>query len=67
MTPAAAMPDWMQTLTILNPVRYGILTIRMIYFENAALSDILPYLWPLLLISLVTIPGAAWLFRNKVT
>ena len=67
MTPAAAMPDWMQTLTILNPVRYGILTIRMIYFENAALSDILPYLWRLLLISLVTIPGAAWLFRNKVT
>ena len=66
MTPVAAMPGWMQTLTILNPVRYGILTIRMIYFENAGLSDILPYLWPLAVISAVTIPGAAWLFRNKV-
>lgn len=66
MTPVAAMPEWMQTLTILNPVRYGILTIRMIYFENAGLSDILPYLWPLAVISAVTIPGAAWLFRNKV-
>ncbi|MEI3011844.1 MAG: hypothetical protein V8T46_06360 [Sutterella seckii] len=42
MTPVAAMPEWMQTITILNPVRYGILTIRMIYFENAGLSDILP-------------------------
>ena len=66
MTPVAAMPEWMQTITILNPVRYGILTIRMIYFENAGLSDILPYLWPLAVISAVTIPGAAWLFRNKV-
>ncbi|MDO5532469.1 ABC transporter permease [Sutterella sp.] len=67
MTPAAAMPEWMQTVTIMNPVRYGILTIRMIYFENAGLADILPYLWPLAVIALVTIPGAAWLFRHKVT
>ncbi|WP_295480750.1 ABC transporter permease [Sutterella sp.] len=66
MTPVAAMPGWMQTLTVMNPVRYGILTVRMIYFENAGLADVLPYLWPLAVIALVTIPGAAWLFRNKV-
>lgn len=66
MTPVAAMPEWMQTLTVMNPVRYGILTVRMIYFENAGLADVLPYLWPLAVIALVTIPGAAWLFRNKV-
>ncbi len=66
MTPVAAMPGWMQSATVMNPVRYGILCVRMIYFENAALSDILPYLWPLALIALVTIPAAAWLFRNKV-
>lgn len=66
MTPVAAMPEWMQTLTVMNPVRYGILTMRMIYFENAGLADVLPYLWPLAVIALVTIPGAAWLFRNKV-
>ena len=66
MTPVAAMPGWMQTLTVMNPVRYGILTVRMIYFENAGLADVLPYLWPLAVIALVTIPGAAWLFRTKV-
>lgn len=66
MTPVAAMPGWMQTLTVMNPVRYGILTVRMIYFENAGLADVLPYLWPLAVIALVTIPGAAWLLRNKV-
>ena len=44
MTPTAAMPEWMQTITILNPVRYGILVVRMIYFENAGISEIAPYL-----------------------
>ena len=38
MTPTAAMPEWMQTITILNPVRYGILVVRMIYFETAGIS-----------------------------
>ena len=66
MTPVMAMPEWLQTLTVMNPVRCGILTIRMIYFENAGLAEILPHLWPIALISCVTIPGAAWLFRNKV-
>lgn len=66
MTPVAAMPEWMQTLTVMNPVRCGILTVRMIYFEDAGLAEVLPYLWPLAVIALVTIPGAAWLFRNKV-
>lgn len=66
MTPVAAMPEWMQTLTVLNPVRYGILAVRMIYFENAGLADILPYLWPMTLLAALSIPGAAWLFRRKV-
>lgn len=66
MTPVAAMPPWLQTATILNPVRYGIEAVRMIYFENASAADIAPFLWPMLLISAVTLPMSAWLFRHKV-
>mgnify|MGYP000850547904 CR=1 FL=1 len=67
MTPVAAMPLWLQTATILNPVRYGITVVRMIYFENAGPADILPFLWPMALISAVTLPTAVWLFRHKVS
>lgn len=66
MTPVRAMPDWMQAATVLNPVRYGILVVRMIYFEGAGWAEILPYLWPMALITAATMPGAAWLFRHKV-
>lgn len=66
MTPVAAMPEWLQRATVLNPVRYGIEAVRMIYFENAGLADILPFLWPMLLISALTLPAAVWLFRHKV-
>lgn len=66
MTPVRAMPDWMQAATVLNPVRYGILAVRMIYFEGAGWAEILPYLWPMALITAATMPGAAWLFRHKV-
>ena len=66
MTPTAAMPEWMQTITILNPVRYGILVVRMIYFENAGISEIAPYLWPMTLIAAASVPGAVWLFGRKV-
>ena len=67
MTPVEAMPEWLQTATILNPVRYGIETVRMIYFENANFEAILPFLWPMLLISAITLPTAVWLFRHKVS
>ena len=67
MTPVAAMPLWLQTATILNPVRYGITVVRMIYFENAGPADILPFLWPMALISAVTLPTTVWLFRHKVS
>ena len=67
MTPVEAMPPWLQTATILNPVRYGIETVRMIYFENANFEAILPFLWPMLLISALTLPTAVWLFRHKVS
>ena len=66
MTPTAAMPEWMQTITILNPVRYGILVVRMIYFENAGISEVAPYLWPMALIAAASVPGAVWLFGRKV-
>lgn len=66
MTSVRAMPEWMQTLTILNPMRYSIQALRAIYFEGAGLLDVLPLAWPVALTGVVSLALAARLFRHKI-
>lgn len=66
MTPVRAMPEWMQTATIMNPLRYSIDAVRRIYFEGATFTDVLPLLWPVALIWLIVTPVALKLFRAKI-
>ena len=54
-------------LTFINPLRYAIDFSRRIYLEGAGLADISSDLWPLVVISVVTLPVAAWMFRNRLT
>lgn len=66
MTPVRAMPEWMQTLTVMNPLRYSTDAVRRIYFEGASLADVLPLLWPTALLWLIVTPLALKLFRAKI-
>ncbi len=65
-TPVSAMPRVLQVATLVNPLRYGIDMVRRVYLEGAGLSTVLPDVLPLLLIAAVTLPTAAWLFRNRL-
>ena len=65
-TPVASMPRALQLATRVNPVRYGIDIARRVYLEGAGLAAVLPDIVPLLLIAAVTLPTAAWLFRNRL-
>ena len=67
MTPIGAMPEWMQTVTLFNPARYGMTAVRMVYFEGTGWRGVWPQMWPLIVTSFITIPAAMWLFRNKTT
>ena len=67
MTSVRAMPHWMQTATILNPLRYSIQAIRAVYFEGAGLMDILPLVWPVALVGLGSMSLATYLFRHKIS
>lgn len=67
MTPIGAMPEWMQTVTLFNPTRYGMAAVRMVYFEGADWRGVWPLMQPLIVTSLITMPAAMWLFRNKTT
>lgn len=43
-TPITSMPQWAQTITIFNPLRYFVEVIRLIYLKGSGFMDILPQL-----------------------
>ncbi|WP_080904199.1 ABC transporter permease [Parabacteroides sp. Marseille-P3160] len=43
-TPITSMPDWAQAITAINPLRYFVEVMRMIYLKGSSLSDLLPHL-----------------------
>ena len=64
-TPIANMPEWLQTATLMNPLRYIVNALRQLFLEGADLAFIWPQLWPLMIIAVVTLPLSAWLFRRR--
>jgi len=65
-TPVASMPRVLQIATLVNPMRFGIDMVRRVYLEGAGLAAVAADLVPLLLIAAMTLPTAAWLFRNRL-
>lgn len=64
-TPIANMPEWLQTATLTNPLRYIVIALRQLFLEGADVAFIWPQIWPLLIIAVVTLPLSAWLFRRR--
>ena len=65
-TSIRAMPEWLQTLTLINPLRHAIVALRAIYFENAGFADLVPSLIPIVLAGVLSLAWASWLFRHKI-
>ena len=64
-TPVANMPDWLQTVTLANPIRHFVVISKGVFLKDLPLDVIAAHLWPLALIAAVTLSSATWLFRNK--
>ena len=67
MTPVANMPKVLQLATYANPLRFGIDLVRRVYLEGAGLHEIGFNFVPMLVVAAITLPLAAWLFRNRLT
>jgi ABC-2 type transport system permease protein len=66
-TPIANMPDVFQWITLIDPLRYALDITRRVYLEGTGLTQLVGDLWPLVAIGAVTLPVAAWMFRNRLT
>ncbi len=65
-TPIANMPFWMQTLTLINPLRYFLVIVRGVFLQGAGLSMLAQQFWPMAVIGLISLAAAGWLFRKRV-
>lgn len=65
-TPVANMPTVFQFVTWANPLRFAIDLVQRVYLEGAPLATVSVDLLPMLVIAVLTLPLASWLFRNKL-
>ncbi|SDW80668.1 ABC-2 type transport system permease protein [Variovorax sp. YR634] len=65
-TPVRNMPHALQVATLANPLRFAIDLVQRVYLEGVGLGTVWHNLIPLAVIAAVTLPLAAWLFRNRL-
>ena len=66
-TPISSMPKILQYVTLVNPLRYAIDIAHRVYLEGAGLYLLVPELWPLAIIAVITLSAASWMFRHRLT
>ena len=66
-TPIANMPEAVQVLTLINPMRYFLIVVRSVFLEQGGLASLAPQYWPMALIGLATLFLAGWLFRRRAS
>jgi ABC-2 type transport system permease protein len=65
-TPIENMPPWLQTLTLVNPLRHFLVVTRGVFLKGMGFYDVARNTVPLLVIATVTLTAAAWLFRRRM-
>jgi ABC-2 type transport system permease protein len=65
-TPFSSMPSLLQTVMVINPLRYALDITKRVYLEGAGFATLFPDFVPLIIIGLLTLTGAAWLFRRRL-
>jgi ABC-2 type transport system permease protein len=66
-TPISSMPRVLQIATLVNPLRYAIDIAQRVYLEGTGLGHLMPDLWPLAVIALITLSLSTYMFRHKMT
>jgi ABC-2 type transport system permease protein len=65
-TPVQNMPDWLQTVTLINPVRHFLVVLWGVFLKDMPAALVWQSLWPMVALAAVTLTGAAWLFRRRL-
>ena len=64
-SPVDNMPIWLQQLTNLNPLKHFLIISKEIFLKDASPSTVWLSTYPLLIIAVVNMVVAVWMFRRK--
>lgn len=67
LTPVQNMPHILEIVTYANPLRFGIDLVQRVYLEGATFAQVKLDFIPMLILAVITLPLAAWLFRNRLS
>ncbi|RUL87495.1 ABC transporter permease [Tautonia sociabilis] len=65
-SPVENMPDWLQTVTLANPVRHFMIILKGLFLKGLPAAEVARKLVPLVLIAAVTLSASSWLFRRRM-
>ena len=65
-TPIENMPDWLQTVTLANPMRYYLVIVKGVFLKGMPAAVVLRLTLADGRHRAVTLSAATWLFRHRV-
>lgn len=65
-TPVANMPDAIQAITLVNPLRYFLEVSRGVFLQDRSFAQLADQFWPMALIGVLSMVIAASLFRRRL-
>lgn len=65
-SPLENMPEWLQTLSYGNPLRYFMQIVRGVFLKDISPAVVWSLTWPMAVIAMVTLPAASWLFKKRM-
>jgi ABC-2 type transport system permease protein len=65
-TPISNMPELVQHLTRINPLRYFLVILRGVFLEGDSYPLLFDQYWPMAVIALFTLAIAGWLLRHRM-
>jgi ABC-2 type transport system permease protein len=60
------MPQWLQTVTWINPLRHFIVIVKGVYLKDMDAAAVASNVWPLIVIAAVTLTIASVAFRRRL-
>ena len=64
-TPISSMPKWVQDFTLVNPIRYAVEMMRMVYLKGSGFADLRPHFVAVVCFAIVSNVLAIFSYRKK--
>jgi len=65
-SPVENMPDWLQIVSLADPLRYFLVIVKGIFLKAMSVEQVWQNTWPLAVIAIVTLGSAALLFTKRL-